>query len=216
MLVYGFNTTLYDINSIKTTNSSVSKKKFVSPDLQVPKSEMVVSTLCQHWYFASINSITTTNSSVSKSGMIVPTLKQPCTSVASINSIKTINFSVSKSGICVPTLKQPYTNSVSINNIKTINSSVSKSGMVVKVKVQVYSLISSLKTYHPTLHFTPWSLDLFIREPFQFHWEHTVLQAFRRIELIAHIAISVLPGTHFHLSQVKHWGWSAFPKDTTS
>ena len=24
-----------------------------------------------------------------------------------------------------------------------------------KVKVQVYSLISSLKTYHPTLHFTP-------------------------------------------------------------
>ena len=26
----------------------------------------------------------------------------------------------------------------------------------------VYSLISSLKTYHPTLH-TPWSLELFIR-----------------------------------------------------
>ena len=24
-----------------------------------------------------------------------------------------------------------------------------------KVKVQVYSLISSLKTYHPTLHLTP-------------------------------------------------------------
>ena len=34
--------------------------------------------------------------------------------------------------------------------------------------------------------------------------EHTVLQPFRRIELIVHIAISVLPGTHFHLSQVKH------------
>ena len=74
----------------------------------------------------------------------------------------------------------------------------------VKVKVQVYSLISSLKTYHPTLHLTPWSLDLFIREPFQLHREHTVLQPFRRIELIVHIAISVLPGTHFHLSQVKH------------
>ena len=75
---------------------------------------------------------------------------------------------------------------------------------MLKVKVQVYSLISSLKTYHPTLHLTPWSLDLFIREPFQLHGEHTVLQPLRRIELIVHIAISVLPGTHFHLSQVKH------------
>ena len=34
--------------------------------------------------------------------------------------------------------------------------------------------------------------------------EHTVLQAFWSIELIVHIAISVLPGTHFHLGQVKH------------
>ena len=34
--------------------------------------------------------------------------------------------------------------------------------------------------------------------------EHTVLQPLRRIELIVHIAISVLPGTHFYLSQVKH------------
>ena len=74
----------------------------------------------------------------------------------------------------------------------------------VQVKVQVYSLISSLKTYHPTSHFTPLSLDLFIRVPSQLHGEHTVLQPFRRIELIIHIAISVLPGTHFHLSQVKH------------
>ena len=74
-----------------------------------------------------------------------------------------------------------------------------------KIKVQVfYSLISSLKTYHRTLHLTPWSLDLFIRVPFQLPGEHTVLQPFRRIELIVHIAISVLPGTHFHLSQVKH------------
>ena len=75
---------------------------------------------------------------------------------------------------------------------------------IIKVKVQVYSLISSLKTYHPTLHLTPWSLDLFIRVPLQLHGEHTVQQPFRRIELIVHIAISVLPGTHFHLSQVKH------------
>ena len=72
-----------------------------------------------------------------------------------------------------------------------------------KKKVQVYSLISSLKTY-PTLHLTPCSLNLFIRVPFQLHGEHTVLQPFRRIELIVHIAISVLPGIHFHLSQVKH------------
>ena len=67
-----------------------------------------------------------------------------------------------------------------------------------KVKVQVYSLISSLKNYHSTLHLTPWSLDLFICVPFQLHGEHTVLQPFRHIELIVHIAISVLPG------QVKH------------
>ena len=31
-----------------------------------------------------------------------------------------------------------------------------------------------------------------------------VLQPFRRIELIVHIAIFVLPSTYFHLSQVKH------------
>ena len=74
---------------------------------------------------------------------------------------------------------------------------------VVKVKV-FYSLISSLKTYYRTSHFTPWSLVLFIHVPFQLPEEHTVLQSFRRIELIVHIAISVLPGTHFHLSQVEH------------
>ena len=59
-------------------------------------------------------------------------------------------------------------------------------------------MISSLKSHHPTLHFTPWSLDLFIRMPFQLHGEHTVLEP-----LIA-IAISVLTDTHLHLSQVKH------------
>ena len=63
--------------------------------------------------------------------------------------------------------------------------------------VGLYSLISGLKTYHPTLHVSPWSLDLFIRVPFQLHGEHTVLQPFRRIELIIHIAISALPGSHF-------------------
>ena len=45
---------------------------------------------------------------------------------------------------------------------------------------------------------------LFIRVSFQLHGEHTVLQPFRRIKLIVHIAIPVLPGTNFHLSQVKH------------
>ena len=69
----------------------------------------------------------------------------------------------------------------------------------VEVKVQVYSLISSLKAYHQTLHLTPWSLDQFIRVPFQLHGEHTVLRPFRSFEIIIHIAISVLPGT-----QVKH------------
>ena len=69
----------------------------------------------------------------------------------------------------------------------------------------VYSLISSLKTYHPTLHFTPWSLYLLVRVPFQLYGEHTVLQPFR-IELIVCIAISVLPGrpTHFQLNQLNH------------
>ena len=53
----------------------------------------------------------------------------------------------------------------------------------------MYSLISNLKTYHPTLHFTPWSLNLFIRVPFLLHGEHTALQPFQRIELIVNIAI---------------------------
>ena len=65
------------------------------------------------------------------------------------------------------------------------------------VKEQVYNLISSLKTYHTTLHFTPWLLDLFIRVPFQLHGE----QLSRRFEFSVLIAISVLPGTHFHLKK---------------
>ena len=50
----------------------------------------------------------------------------------------------------------------------------------------------------------PWSLDLFFLVLFQYHIEHTVLQPFRRFVLIVDIAISVLPGTNFHLSQVQH------------
>ena len=48
------------------------------------------------------------------------------------------------------------------------------------------------------------SLELFARVPFKLHGEHTVLQPFRRIVRIVHIDISFLPGTHLHLSQVKH------------
>ena len=59
----------------------------------------------------------------------------------------------------------------------------------VNVKVHVNSLISSRKTYHPTLYLTPWPLDLFIRVPFQIHREHTVLQTFRRIQHNAHCHI---------------------------
>ena len=59
-------------------------------------------------------------------------------------------------------------------------------------------------TYQPTLYFTTWSLDPFVRVPFQVHGEHTVLRPFRRIDLIVHTATSVLPGIHLHLSQVKH------------
>ena len=54
-----------------------------------------------------------------------------------------------------------------------------------------------IKYFIRLLHFNPWSLDLFIRVPSQFHREHTVLQPFRRIELIIHITISVLRGTYF-------------------
>ena len=86
----------------------------------------------------------------------------------------------------------------------------------VKVMVQVYSLISSLKTYHPILHFTPWSLDPFIRVPFQLNGEHTALRPVRRILLIVHTVTCVVPGTHIYLSQVSIWGWSDLPKGTTA
>ena len=83
------------------------------------------------------------------------------------------------------------------------------------VKVQVHSVISSLKTYHPTLHLTPWSLDLYICVPFQLHGEYTVLQS-------GALNLSyTLPSPSYQLlifTWVKWsiWGWSGLPKDTTS
>ena len=40
-------------------------------------------------------------------------------------------------------------------------------------------------------------MDLFIPVPFQLLGEHIIWRPFRLIELIVHIAISVLRGTHF-------------------
>ena len=49
------------------------------------------------------------------------------------------------------------------------------------------------------LHTYPWPLDLFIHVLFQLPFsEHTALAAIPGKELIAHIAISVLPGTNLH------------------
>ena len=59
------------------------------------------------------------------------------------------------------------------------------------VKVQVYSLISSLKTYHPTFTFHPLVTGPVHSMPFQLHGEHTALQPFRRIKLIVRITVSV-------------------------
>ena len=60
-------------------------------------------------------------------------------------------------------------------------------------------MLCALRTHYS------WSLDLFIQVLFQHPFlEHTALQPFRRKELIADIAISVLPGTYFQLNQVKH------------
>ena len=49
------------------------------------------------------------------------------------------------------------------------------------------------------------TLDLFIKEKCKLPYlEHTAMQPFRRKEIISHIAISVLPGTHFHRRQVNN------------
>ena len=81
--------------------------------------------------------------------------------------------------------------------------------------MQVYNLISSLKTHQLNLHFTPLSLDVFICVPFQLHGEHTVLQPFRRIELILHIAVSVISGSFYTWVNWSMWGESALPKYRT-
>ena len=81
----------------------------------------------------------------------------------------------------------------------------------------VYYLIFSKTTYQPTLHFTPWSLDLFIHVPFQPPWSiQPSTQSSRRLEIIVHNVISVPPYTCLHPSEVKHVGWIALSKDTTS
>ena len=84
----------------------------------------------------------------------------------------------------------------------------------VKVKVQAYILISNIAS--DFYIFTPCSLSLFIRVRSQLHGEHTVLQPSRRIKLIIHIAISVLPGTHFTSIEWSFWGLCVLLKDTTS
>ena len=76
--------------------------------------------------------------------------------------------------------------------------------MHVKVKVQVYSLILSLKTLHPTLDFYPLVTEPVRSFAISTRRRHKVLQPFRRIELIVHIDIFVLPGTHLNPSQVNH------------
>ena len=84
------------------------------------------------------------------------------------------------------------------------------------VKMEVYRMLPSLKTYQPTLHFTPWSLDLFIRVSFQIHGEHTDLQPFRRIELIVHIVLHLCP-TRYSFTQESGKackGVKCFPMDT--
>ena len=75
-------------------------------------------------------------------------------------------------------------------------------GKCVNLQSQAYVKSEDLSSVF--LQFTPSSLDLLLRVPFQLHGVHTVLQLFWRIELIVYIAISVLPGTHLYLSQVKH------------
>ena len=70
--------------------------------------------------------------------------------------------------------------------------------------MQFYSLILSLTTYHLTLHSVYLLVThLFIRVSSQLDEMNTSLQAFRCIELMVHIVISVIPDNHLHLSQVK-------------
>ena len=67
-----------------------------------------------------------------------------------------------------------------------------------------YSLISSLNTYHLTLHFTPLVTGPAHSCAISTPWRAHSPAAVPRIELIVYITISVLPETHFQMSQVKH------------
>ena len=62
-----------------------------------------------------------------------------------------------------------------------------------------HTMLCALHTYYP------WSLYMFIHVPFQLPcWSIQHLQLLWRQGQVAHFAISVLPGTYLHLSQVKH------------
>ena len=82
---------------------------------------------------------------------------------------------------------------------------------MLKVKVEVYSPISNLKNYHPTLHFIVWSLNLLVCVPIQLHGEHKVLQPFQCIELIIHCHCHLCP-TRYSFSSVAYEGEVPFPR----
>ena len=69
----------------------------------------------------------------------------------------------------------------------------------VKSNIKSEDLSSDFTFYAAVVHKAPghWTC-IFVC----LHGQHTVLHPSRRTELIVHIAISVLPGTHF---QMKHW-----------
>ena len=69
-----------------------------------------------------------------------------------------------------------------------------------RVKVQVYSLISSPRTYHPTLPPDHWTCS------FVCHFNYTEgIQPLLRLDLIVRLVISALPHTISHRSEVKHF-----------
>ena len=75
----------------------------------------------------------------------------------------------------------------------------------------VKGLVSNLETYHPTVHFTRGpgpARSCAFSTPRGAHSQ----QPFQRLEVLAYIAISVLPGTDLHRSEVKH---VRMPKNTT-
>ena len=106
---------------------------------------------------------------------VLPSNEQVKSHYIMIDCLKNLNkLELARQGKLLKSLHQ------NVNVKKDVFSDTPKSNHIMvgeKVKVQVfYSLISSLKSYHRTSHFTPCSLDLFIRVPFQLPVEHTVLQ----------------------------------------